>query len=316
MEIERILDTNNARLNPYPIQYKDLWDFLNKQRACVWFVEEIDLGKDKFELLTDNEKVFIKMILAFFSQFDGIVNLNITEHLLDKIQIIEAQHNYRWQMAMEDIHSDMYGLLIESYIKNDEEKETLRNAISHFDVLNELKLWGEKWLAENNFGIALLVNAFIEGIFFSAPFCLIFYVAQDNKLPGLCKSNEFISRDEGMHTDFAVMIYNKLEKKLKKEKVYEILREMLIINEKFILQTLPCKLIGMSSEKMNQYVKFISDRLLVKLGYPKLFNISDNPLPFMDRIGLEGKNNFFESRTTEYQKSNNFKEKLDILENF
>lgn len=316
MNIEKILDKRNARLNPYPIEYQDLWDFLNKQRACVWFVEEIDLSKDNFEKLSENEKTFIKMILAFFSQFDGIVNLNITEHLLEKIQIIEAQHNYRWQMAMEDIHSDMYGLLIESYIKDDEEKNKLRNAINNFHVLNELKLWGEKWLSKNNFAISLLVNMFIEGIFFSAPFCLIFYISQDNKLPGLCKSNEFISRDEGMHTDFAVMIYNKLENKLKKEEVIEILNEMLIINEKFILQTLPCKLIGMSSTKMIQYVKFISDRLLFKMGYSKIFNINENPILFMDRIGLEGKNNFFESRTTEYQKSNNLKKKLDILENF
>lgn len=313
---EYILEESNSRLNPYPIQYTDLWNFLNKQRACVWFVEEVDLSKDKFEQLNENEKVFIKMILAFFSQFDGIVNLNITEHLLDKIQIIEAQHNYRWQMAMEDIHSDMYGLLIESYIKDDIEKDKLRNAINNFDVLLELKLWGEKWLNRNNFGIALLVNAFIEGIFFSAPFCLIFYVSQDNKLPGLCKSNEFISRDEGMHTDFAVMVYNKLQNKIKKEEVYTILKEMLIINEKFILQTLPCKLIGMSSEKMIHYVHFITDRLLVKLGYPKLFHIQENPISFMDRIGLEGKNNFFESRTTEYQKANTYKQNLNILENF
>jgi len=316
MNIEYLLDDNNARLNPYPIQHPDLWNFLKKQRACVWFVEEIDLGNDRFDKLNENEKTFIKMILAFFSQFDGIVNLNINEHLLDKIKIIEAQHNYRWQMAMEDIHSDMYGLLIEAYIKDNEEKEKLRNAISNFDVLNELKLWGEKWLSKNSFAIALLVNAFIEGIFFSAPFCLIFFIAQDNKLPGLCKSNEFISRDEGMHTEFSTMIYKKLENKLDKEEVYEILREMLIINEKFIFQTLPCKLIGMSSEKMIQYVKFISDRLIQNLGYPKMFNIQENPLPFMDRIGLEGKNNFFESRTTEYQKSNSFKKKLDILESF
>lgn len=316
MNIEKILDNNNLRLNPYPIEYPDLWDFLNKQRACIWFVEEVDLSKDNFEDLAENEKTFIKMILAFFSQFDGIVNLNITEHLLEKIKIIEAQHNYRWQMAMEDIHSDMYGLLIESYIKNDEEKNKLRNAISNFYVLNELKLWGEKWLQKNNFTIALLVNMFIEGIFFSAPFCLIFYIAQDNKLPGLCKSNEFISRDEGMHTEFAIMIYNKLENRLKKEEIYEILDEMLIINEKFILQTLPCKLIGMSSTKMIEYVKYISDRLLYKLNYPKKFNIMENPIPFMDRIGLEGKNNFFESRTTEYQKSNNYKKKLNILESF
>lgn len=316
MSIEKLLDIKNTRLNPYPIQYQDLWNFLNKQRACVWFVEEIDLSKDNFNSLAENEKTFIKMILAFFSQFDGIVNLNITEHLLEKIQIIEAQHNYRWQMAMEDIHSDMYGLLIESYIKDDKEKDKLRNAISNFSVLNELKVWGEKWLSKDNFAMSLLVNMFIEGIFFSAPFCLIFYIAQDNKLPGLCKSNEFISRDEGMHTEFAIMLYNKLEEKLKKEEIYQILDEMLVINEKFILQTLPCKLIGMSSEKMTQYVKYISDRLLFKLNYPKKFNITENPLPFMDRIGLEGKNNFFESRTTEYQKCVSLKKKLDILDSF
>ena len=289
--MEKILDKNNGRLNPYPIQYQDLWNFLNKQRACIWFVEEIDLSKDNFNSLTENEKTFIKMILAFFSQFDGIVNLNITEHLLEKIQIIEAQYNYRWQMAMEDIHSDMYGLLIESYIKNDEEKEKLRNAISNFYVLNELKLWGEKWLQKDNFAIALLVNMFIEGISLVL-LCLIFHIAQDNKLPGLCKYNEFISRDEGMHTEFAIMIYNKLENRLKKEEIYEILDEMLIINEKFILQTLPCKLIGMSSTKMIEYVKYISDRLLYKLNYPKRFNIMENPIPFMDRIGLEGKQFF------------------------
>lgn len=315
--MDYIIDPKNSRLNPYPIEFQDLWDFLNKQRSSVWFAEEVDLSKDDFSKLTQNEQFFVKMILAFFSQFDGIVNLNISEYLMDEVQIIEAKYNYRWQMAMEDIHADMYAILIETYIKNDEEKNKLRNAIDFFPILSEIREWGNAWLHQSSFAIKLLVNTIFEGIFFSAPFCLIFYLSQENKLPGLSKSNEFISRDEGMHTDFGIMLFKKLQSKPDEQLVHQIFNEAIVLKTKFIKDSLPVKLIGMSSENMIDYVKFISDRLLFNLGYSKIFNIKDNPFPFMDRIGLEAKNNFFESRTTEYQKAKFKKNKdINILDDF
>ena len=303
--MEEILDPGNNRLNPYPIQHPDLWKFLHKQRSCIWFTEEVDLSKDDFDTLTDNEKTFVKMILAFFSQFDGIVNLNIADCLMNEIQIIEAKYNYRWQMAIEDIHADMYALLIETYITDDEEKEKIRNGVNTFPILNEIKTWGEKWIRAHDasFSTKLLVNIIMEGIFFSGPFCLIFYLSNNNKLQGLVKSNEFIARDEGMHTEFGILLFNKLQHRPQEKIVHKIFREAIEIKSRFVHQSLPCRMTGMSSEKMVEYIKFLSDRILEKMGYKSLFDAKKNPFPFMDRIGLEGKNNFFESRTTEYQKA-------------
>jgi ribonucleotide reductase beta subunit family protein with ferritin-like domain len=318
MPVENILNPSKERFNPFPTEYHTLWNFLQKQRASVWFVEEVDLSKDDLSSCNDQEKHFIKMILAFFSQFDGIINVNIGESLLKEVKIIEAQYNYRWQMSMEDIHSEMYATLIETYIDDDNEKIVLRNAVNNFAVLKDIKDWiDNRFFTEGvSFGMKLIVNAILEGIFFSAPFCLIFYLSQNNKLPGLAKSNEFISRDEGMHMDFSVLLFRELQNKPSQPEVHSLFKEAIDINKKFVHEALPCKLPGMSQEKMNEYVEFISDRLLIKLGYDKLFFVSQNPFPFMDRISLEGKNNFFESRTTEYQKPLCRKDNLKLLDVF
>lgn len=274
-----------------------------KQVECFWRAEEIDLSKDmnNWESLNLDEKHFISMILAFFAASDGIVLENLAVRFMGDVQLAEARAFYGFQIAMENIHSETYSLLIDTYIKNDVEKSRLFSAIDHFPCIKKKSDWAQKWIKDNrsSFATRLVAFACIEGIFFSGAFCSIYWLKKRGLMPGLTFSNELISRDEALHTEFAVLLYSKLQKKINKARIYEIIKEAVEIETEFICDALPCRLIGMNSDLMSQYIKFVADRLLLQLGYDKIYNVL-NPFDFMDMISLEGKTNFFEKRVSEY----------------
>jgi len=315
--IEPLLTPDDNRFVMFPIKHNDIWDMYKKQVELFWRVEEIDLSRDiaHWETLNDDERYFISMVLAFFAASDGMVLENLGSRFMNEVQISEARAFYGFQIAMENIHSHTYSLLIETYIKNPEEKHRLFNALTEFPCIKKKGDWAQKWIQDHksNFATRLLAFACIEGIFFSGAFCSIYWLKQRGLMPGLTFSNQLISRDEALHTDFAVLLYSKLEKKLSKNKLHGIIKEAVEIETEFICNALPCRLIGMNSEMMTQYIKFVADRLCLQLKYPKIYNV-ENPFAFMELISLESKTNFFEKRVSEYSLAN--KEKTDDIFSF
>lgn len=311
---EPILEPNDNRFVLFPIQHDDIWQFYKKAEASFWTAEEIDLTPDLIDWenkLNDNERHFIKHILAFFAASDGIVNENLAENFLSEVQYTEAKFFYGFQVAIENIHSETYSLLIDTYIKDTAEKNHLFNAIETLDCVKKKAEWALRWIEKGNFAERLVAFAAVEGIFFSGSFCSIFWLKKRGLMPGLSFSNELISRDEGLHCDFACLLYTKhVVNKMTKDQVKEIITEAVQIEKEFILEALPVKLIGMNSDLMSQYIEFVADRLLQELGNEKIYNVS-NPFDFMDMISIQGKTNFFEKRVAEYQKAGVMSNKED-----
>ena len=305
-KVEPILEPNDNRFVLFPIQHDDIWQFYKKAEASFWTAEEIDLGQDLIDWenkLNDNERHFIKHILAFFAASDGIVNENLAENFLSEVQYTEAKFFYGFQVAIENIHSETYSLLIDTYIKDTAEKNYLFNAIETLDCVKKKADWALRWIEKGSFAERLVAFAAVEGIFFSGSFCSIFWLKKRGLMPGLSFSNELISRDEGLHCDFACLLYNKhVVNKMDKQQIKEIITDAVEIEKEFITDALPVKLIGMNSDLMSQYIEFVADRLLNELIGKKIYNVS-NPFDFMDMISLRGKTNFFEKRVAEYQKA-------------
>jgi ribonucleoside-diphosphate reductase beta chain len=303
---EPILEPNNNRFVLFPIQHDDIWSFYKRAQASNWTAEEMDLGVDIFDWenkLNDNERHFIKHILAFFAASDGIVNENLAENFLSEVQYTEAKFFYGFQVAIENVHSETYSLLIDTYIKDTAEKNHLFNAIDTLDCVKKKAEWALRWIDKGSFAERLVAFAAVEGIFFSGSFCSIFWLKKRGLMPGLAFSNELISRDEGLHCDFACLLYNNhVVNKLSKEDVRKIITDAVEIEKEFVTDALPVKLIGMNSDLMSQYIEFVADRLLKELGNEKVYNAT-NPFDFMDMISIQGKTNFFEKRVGEYQKA-------------
>ena len=304
--VEPLLKKNKNRFVIFPIQHHDIWEWYKKSEASFWTAEEIDLHQDLSDWankLNDDERYFIKHILAFFAASDGIVNENLAENFVNEVQYSEAKFFYGFQIMMENIHSETYSLLIDTYVKDEEEKDMLFNAIDRFPAIMEKAEWALKWIESPSFAERLIAFAAVEGIFFSGAFCSIFWLKKRGLMPGLTFSNELISRDEGVHCDFAVHLHNNhLVNKVPPKRIKEILVNALDIERMFVTESLPVSLIGMNAKLMIQYLEFVTDRLLVELGCKKEFNVS-NPFDFMDMISLQGKTNFFEKRVSEYQKA-------------
>ncbi|MFT4600115.1 MAG: ribonucleoside-diphosphate reductase beta chain [Arenicella sp.] len=304
--VEPILEKNNDRFVLFPIQHDDIWQFYKKSEASFWTAEEIDLSQDLIdwnEKLTDDERYFIKHILAFFAASDGIVNENLAENFLAEVQYTEAKFFYGFQITIENIHSETYSLLIDTYIKDDTDKNHLFNAVDTIPCVKRKADWALRWIDEGSYAERLIAFAAVEGIFFSGSFCSIFWLKKRGLMPGLSFSNELISRDEGLHCDFACLLYNNhLVNKLPKEKVSKIITDAVEIEKEFVTDAIPVKLIGMNADLMQQYIEFVADRLLGELGCDKVYNTT-NPFDFMDMISIQGKTNFFEKRVAEYQKA-------------
>jgi len=306
LDTEPILQqSNNFCL--FPIKHDDIWSMYMKSVDCFWRTEEIDLSKDLNDWnnkLDDNERYFLKMILAFFASSDGLVNCNLGERFFNEIGLQEAKCFYGFQIAMENIHAQTYGVLIDTYIRDENEKMKCFNAINEYDCIKEKGNWCLKYInSEDDFATRLICFAIVEGVFFSGAFCSIFWLKKRGLLQGLSFSNELISRDEALHTEFAVLLYSKLNKKVPKEKVYTIFRDAVKIEQQFITEALPCRLVGMNSGLMCDYIEFVADRLLVQLRYDKLWG-TKNPFTWMEMISLEGKTNFFEKRVGDYALAN------------
>ena len=302
---EPLLTENDSRYVMFPIQDNEIWKMYKKQVDCFWRAEEIDLSKDVIQwnsdTLNDNERYFISMVLAFFAASDGIVTENLAIRFMSDVQLAEARAFYGFQIAMENIHSEVYSLLIDSLIKGEEQKSKLFAGIENFPCIKKKADWALRWINDkrSSFYTRLIAFACIEGIFFSGAFCSIYWLKKRGLMPGLTFSNELISRDEALHTEFAILLYNKMQKKYPKQKVHDILKEAVEIEKEFICEALPCRLIGMNSKLMSQYIEFVADRLSLQLGYEKIYN-SSNPFDFMEMISIEGKTNFFEKRVSEY----------------
>jgi len=306
-----LLTEDDSRFVMFPIEYDDIWAMYKKQVDCFWRTEEIELTKDLTDWeykLTDNERYFISVILAFFASSDGIVNENLGVRFMNEIQIAEARAFYSFQIAMENIHSETYSLLIDTLIKDKSQKKKLFEGISNFPSIKKKADWGKKWISDNSsFATRLVAFACVEGIMFSGSFCSIFWLKKRGLMNGLCFSNELISRDEALHTEFAVLLYSKLKNKISKEQIQTIIKEAVAIEIDFICEAIPCRLLGMNSDSMSKYIKFVADRLSVQLGSGKIYNIK-NPfdfmemisIDFMEMISIEGKTNFFERRVSEY----------------
>ncbi len=311
---ELLLNEDHSRYTMFPIQDHDIWKMYKKAESLFWTAEEIDLSKDinHWKTLSEDEKNFLSMILAFFAASDGIVLENLGERFMSEVQLSEARAFYGFQIAIENIHSEVYSLLIDTYISSKEEKSRLFNALNEFPCIKKKADWAIKWIKDkrSSFLTRLVAFACVEGIFFSGAFCSIFWMKKRGLLPGLAFSNELISRDEALHTEFAVLLYNKFDKKLKRQKLEEIVKEAVEIEKEFICDALPCRLIGMNQMLMSQYIEFVADRLLVQLGGEKVYN-SVNPFDWMEMISIEGKTNFFEKRTGEYALAT----KIDNIDN-
>lgn len=305
-QIEPILQENKNRFVIFPIKHHDIWEWYKKMEASFWTAEEIDLSQDLHDWnnkLNADEKYFIKHILAFFAASDGIVNENLAENFVNEVQYPEAKFFYGFQIMMENIHSETYSLLIDTYVKDEAEKDELFNALDVFPAIRKKADWALKWIESDSFAERLIAFAAVEGIFFSGAFCSIYWLKKRGLMPGLTFSNELISRDEGVHCDFAVHLHNNhLVNKVSKERIKEIIVNALDIEREFITESLPVSLIGMNATLMTQYLEFVADRLLVELGCERVYNTS-NPFDFMDMISLQGKTNFFEKKVAEYQKS-------------
>jgi|TARA_R110000744_G_scaffold60965_4_gene126229 ribonucleoside-diphosphate reductase beta chain len=303
---EKILQENPGRFVLFPITHNDIWKYYKQQEASFWTAEEIDLQQDVSDWtnkLNDDERHFVKHVLAFFAASDGIVNENLAENFINDVQYTEAKFFYGFQIAMENIHSETYSLLIDSLIKDTEEQDRLFNAIETIPAIQKKAEWALKWIDSESFAERLIAFAAVEGIFFSGSFCSIFWLKKRGLMPGLTFSNELISRDEGLHCDFACHLYNEhIENKLPEGRIEEIILSALEIEKEFILEALPVRLIGMNADLMEQYLEFVTDRLLDSLNIEKKFN-TENPFDFMQNIALQGKTNFFEKRVAEYQKA-------------
>jgi len=303
--MEPLLQENPNRFVLFPIKHDDVWAMYKQAVAGFWVAEEIDLSPDLVDWakLSADEQHFIKHVLAFFAASDGIVNENLAEQFLKEVQIAEAKCFYGFQIAMENIHSETYSLLIDTYIKDSAEKDRLFHAIDTVPAVKKKAEWALKWINNtNSFAERLVAFAAVEGIFFSGSFCSIFWLKKRGLMPGLSFSNELISRDEGLHCDFACLLYSHLINKLSQEQIHSIICDAVIIEKEFICEALPVSLIGMNANMMSEYIEFVADRLLVALGYSKVYN-AQNPFPWMELISLQGKTNFFEKRVGEYQKS-------------
>lgn len=305
LPLEPILQENKDRFVLFPIQHHDIWKFYKQAEASFWTAEEIDLSQDlkDWANLNEGEQHFIKHVLAFFAASDGIVNENLAEHFVSEVQYTEAKFFYGFQIAIENIHSETYSLLIDSYVKDAKEKDSLLHAIDTLDCVKKKAQWALRWIDQGNFQERLIAFAAVEGIFFSGSFCSIFWLKKRGLMPGLSFSNELISRDEGLHCDFACHLYTQhLVTKLPDETVIEMIKDAVEIEKEFVTDALPVNLIGMNSELMCQYIEFVADRLLIELIGKKIYNAT-NPFDFMEMISLSGKTNFFERRVGEYQKA-------------
>ena len=314
--IEPLLKDDDNRYVMFPIKDKDIWQMYKKQEDLFWRAEEIDLSKDMkhWDNLNPDEKHFISMILAFFAASDGIVLENLGMRFMSEIQLAEARAFYGLQIAMENIHSITYSTLIDTYIKDKTEKQKLFNALSEYPCIKKKADWAIKWIQDkrSSFATRLVAFAVVEGIFFSGAFCSIFWFKKRGIMPGLCFSNELISRDEALHTEFAVLLHNKLERPLKKQKIEEIIREAVTIEIDFINNALPCRLICMNGMLMQQYIEFVADRLAIQLGGDKIYG-SSNPFDWMENISIETKTNFFEARVAEYSLATKVENKDDAF---
>lgn len=302
---EPILQENPNRFVLFPIQHHEIWKMYKQAEASFWTAEEIDLQQDLTDWenkLNDDERHFIKHVLAFFAASDGIVNENLAENFLAEVQYTEAKFFYGFQISIENIHSETYSLLIDTYIKDSSEKASLFNAIETLDCVKKKANWALRWIDKGSFAERLVAFAAVEGIFFSGSFCSIFWLKKRGLMPGLTFSNELISRDEGLHCDFACLLYNNLVNKLSQETVIEIIRDAVEYEKEFVTEAIPVRLIGMNADLMCQYIEFVADRLLVALNCPKIYEAT-NPFDFMEMISLQGKTNFFEKRVAEYQKA-------------
>ena len=304
---EPLLTEDENRYVMFPIQDNSIWEMYKKQVDCFWRAEEIDLSKDlgDWAKLNSDEKYFITMVLAFFAASDGIVLENLAVRFMKDVQLSEARAFYGFQIAMENIHSEVYSLLIDTYVADKSEKTKLFQAIKHYPCITKKADWAKRWIHDHrsSFATRLIAFACSEGIFFSSSFASIYWIKKRGLMPGLTFSNELISRDEALHTEFAILLYSKLTKKVAKKKVMEIIKESVEIEKEFILEALPCRLIGMNSKLMSQYIEFVADRLSVQLGYDKIYE-SSNPFEFMELISVETKVNFFERTNSEYALAN------------
>ena len=304
---EPILEPNDDRFVMFPLKYPDVWELYKKQVECFWRAEEVDLSRDlgDWANLSVDERHFVSMVLAFFAASDGIVLENLALRFMGDVQIAEARSFYGFQIAMENIHSEMYSLLIDTYIQDKQEKDRLFHATSNFPCIMKKADWAKKWIGDNrsSFAARLVAFAAIEGIFFSSSFASIYWIKKRGLMPGLTFSNELISRDEALHTEFAILLYKKLQTRLPKKRIYEIIKEAVDIEKEFITEAIPCRMIGMNANLMTQYIEFVADRLCLQLGYEKIFG-SLNPFDFMELISVESKVNFFERTNSEYALAN------------
>ncbi|KAI8010344.1 Ribonucleoside-diphosphate reductase small chain A [Camellia lanceoleosa] len=316
--VEPILMENSQRFCMFPIRYPQVWEMYKKAEASFWTAEEVDLSQDvqQWDSLSDSEKHFISHVLAFFAASDGIVLENLAGRFLNDVKIPEARAFYGFQIAMENIHSEMYSLLLETYIRDSREKHRLFNAVENIPCVAQKAKWALDWIqSSSSFAERIVAFACVEGIFFSGSFCAIFWLKKRGLLPGLTFSNELISRDEGLHCDFACLLYSLLHKQLQWQKVDHIVHEAVEIETQFVCEALPCALIGMNSMLMSQYIKFVADRLLVSLGCKRKYNV-ENPFDWMEFISLQGKANFFERRVGDYQKASVMSNLQDGGKNF
>ena len=303
---EPLLTENRNRHVIFPIQYDAIWDMYKKHVSTYWTVEEIDFSKDlnDWEKLSDNEQHFIKNILAFFAASDGIVNENLVHRFMKEIKSPEALAFYSFQNAIETVHSETYSLLIDTYIKDTTEKLKLFNAVDTIPCVGKKARWAMKWITskDDNFATRLVAFAIVEGMFFSGAFCSIYWLKEKGLMPGLTFSNELISRDESLHAEFAILLYSYIQNRIPQKDIHELFKEAVDIEIEFICDSLPCSLLGMNSDLMSEYIRFVADRLIIQLNYEPLYN-AKNPFPFMDRIGIDLKTNFFESRVSNYAKA-------------
>lgn len=305
--IEPLLRPDKSRYVMFPIKYNDVWEMYKKQIDCFWIVNEVDLSKDlmDWEKLNEDEKHFISMVLAFFAASDGIVQENLAVRFMNDVQVAECRAFYGYQIAMENIHSEMYSTLIDTYIKDNVQRDKLFNALEHYPCIAKKGDWARRWIEDKNssFATRLVAFAVVEGIFFSSSFASIYWIKKRGLMPGLTFSNALISRDESLHTDFAVLLYSKLQRKLSQENIKAIVKEAVEIEKEFITEAIPCRMIGMNAKLMIQYIEFVADRLVVQLGYEKIYE-STNPFDFMELISIESKVNFFERTNSEYALAN------------
>ena len=301
-----LLEENPDRFVVFPIKHPKVWEMYKKAMASFWTADEVDLTKDvqQWPKLTDNERYFIKHVLSFFAASDGIVNENLVERFMSEVQMTEARCFLGFQVMMENIHGEMYSQLLDTLITDSEERLKCLRAIEHFPAIKRKADWALKWCKDkrSSFGTRVVAFVAVEGLFFSGSFCAIFWLKKRGLLPGVSFANELISRDEGMHTDFGCMMHSLLKNKPSKAKIYEIFKDAVTIEKEFITESLPCRLVGMNSNMMSQYIEFVADRLLTQLGHPKIYN-SANPFPWMEMISMDGKTNFFERRVGDYSKA-------------